>query len=62
MSEKSHDDMTLRELKKELEFAIDMANIGRDRAWVPVINDLDQRIKTITGEPVCPCDLCCSQD
>ena len=44
MTKKSYDDMTLAELRKELEFAVDMANIGRDPDWNPVMNDLDQRI------------------
>jgi len=48
MAEKSYDDMTLAELEAELEFAVEMANIGRDPDWIPVMNDLDRRIKEMT--------------
>ncbi len=47
MTKKSYDDMTPAELRKELAFAVDMADIGRDPAWNPVMNDLDRRIKEL---------------
>ena len=37
--------MSLAQMRRELDHAIDMANIGRDPAWVPVINELDSKIK-----------------
>lgn len=37
--------MSLAKMRRELDAAIDMANIGRDHSWMPVINELDRKIK-----------------
>lgn len=36
--------MSLTKLRRELAHAIEMANIGRDPAWLPVIEKLDAEI------------------
>lgn len=41
--------MSLTKLRRELAFAINMANMGRDPAWLPVIEKLDNQIKTKQG-------------
>lgn len=37
--------MSLTILRRELAHAINMANIGRDPTWLPVIEKLDAQIK-----------------
>ncbi len=40
--------MTLRQLRVELDFAINMANLSRDTDWLPIIDKLDTEIKART--------------
>lgn len=43
---------TLEELEEEMDHAYMMASIGRDPAWLPIMDELDRQIQEMKNDSV----------